>query len=356
MEKIVLVVGARPNFMKAYPIYNALKEYFELTLIHTGQHFDEKMSDIFFNQLNFTKPDIHLLLESKTRAGEYDNKLYVNNLEYLEDKNQVIQDLLTIDADVLGQLGEIRDKLKIEFEKICPDLVMVFGDITSTLSASLAAKMLNIEIAHIESGLRSFDLSMPEEVNRILTDMITTYYFITEQSGVDNLKNEGLDNGHLYLVGNPMIDCLMMFKDRALETDYNKTLGLEEKQYILITLHRPSNVDDMNKLEEISNDIIKLSEIEKIVFPIHPRTRKNLENLNILGRMDKIILCEPLGYLEFICLEARAKYIITDSGGIQEETTFLKVLCYTLRDNTERPSTLIENGGTNRLIKYIYKK
>ena len=189
MKKIVLIVGARPNFMKAFPVYEALKNDFELTLIHTGQHFDAKMSDVFFNQLGFPIPDIHLNLDSKSRAGDYDERLYINNTEYLSDKDKVITDLILIPSEKLGQLGEIRDKLEVEFQKISPELVIVFGDVTSTLSASLAAKKLNIEIAHIESGLRSYDLLMPEEVNRILTDHITNYYFVTEPSGGENLKN-----------------------------------------------------------------------------------------------------------------------------------------------------------------------
>lgn len=354
MKKIILIVGARPNFMKAYPVYEALKNDFELTLIHTGQHFDAKMSDVFFNQLGFPKPNIHFDLESKSRAGELDNKLYVDNLEYLKDKNKVIDELINYDGNELGQLGEIRDKLIKHFEEIKPDLVIVFGDVTSTLSAALSAKKLGIEIAHVESGLRSGDLTMPEEVNRILTDTMTNYYFITEQSGVDNLKKEGLDNGNLYLVGNTMIDCLFMFKNKALDTKYHEVLGLKEKEYVLITLHRPSNVDNLDKLKEITEDIIKLSELEKIIFPIHPRTKKNLEKLELLDKMNNIIICEPLGYLEFTCLEANAKYVVTDSGGIQEETTALDIPCFTLRENTERPSTLIENGGTNQLIDKIY--
>lgn len=351
MKKIVLVVGARPNFMKAYPIYEVLKNNFKITLIHTGQHFDEKMSNVFFKQLGFPRPDINLNLISRSRAGELDDKLYVDNINYLSDNAEVINELLNYDGGKLGQLGEIRDKLINEYTKIKPELIIVFGDVTSTLSGALAAKKLNIKIAHIESGLRSNDLTMPEEVNRILIDSITNYYFITEQSGIDNLKREGLDNGNLYLVGNTMIDCLMLFKDKALKTMYHDVLGVKEKEYVLVTLHRPCNVDNSSKLKEIINDIMELSKTEKIIFPMHPRTRKNLGEINI----NNIIICDPLGYLEFTCLEANAKYVITDSGGIQEETTALNVPCFTLRPNTERPSTLIENGGTNILIDKIIK-
>lgn len=349
-----MIIGARPNFMKAFPVYEALKEDFELTLIHTGQHFDAKMSDVFFNQLKFPKPDIHLTLEKKTKAGDYDDKLYVNNDDYLINKDKVIEELMSFKGD-LGQLGEIRDKLKIEFERIIPDLVIVFGDVTSTLSAGLAAKMLNIELAHVESGLRSGDLKMPEEVNRILTDHITKYYFVTEQSGVDNLKEIGITE-NVYLVGNTMIDTQKKYLQQALDTKYHETLCVKSKEYVLITLHRPSNVDDMDKLKEIFDDFEELSKREKIVYPIHPRTKNNLEKLGYLEKVQlnpNIILDEPLGYLEFTCLMANCKYVVTDSGGLQEESTSLDIPCFTLRENTERPSTLIENNGTNQLINKI---
>ena len=354
MKKIVIIIGARPNFMKAFPVYEALKEDFELTLIHTGQHFDAKMSDVFFNQLKFPRPDITLTLEKKTKSGDFDDKLYVKNDEYLKDKDAVIQELMNYDGD-LGQLGEIRDKLKVEFEKCNPDLVVVFGDVTSTLAAGLAAKILNIDLAHIESGLRSGDMLMPEEVNRVLTDHITKYYFITEQSGVDNLKEIGVTE-NVYLVGNTMIDTQKKYLQQALDTKYHETLGVKSREYVLITLHRPSNVDDLNKLKEIFDDFIKLSKTEKLVYPIHPRTKNNLEKLGYLKTVQEnpnIILDEPLGYLEFTCLMANCKYLVTDSGGLQEESTALDIPCFTLRENTERPSTLIENNGTNQMIHKI---
>jgi UDP-N-acetylglucosamine 2-epimerase (non-hydrolysing) len=353
MKKITLIVGTRPNFMKAFPVYKALKNNFELTLIHTGQHYDAKMSDIFFEQLDCPKPDILFSLESKSRAGSYDDKLYVNNLDYLMDKNKVILDLLNADSAELGQLGEIRDKLIEELERIQPDMVMIFGDVTSTLAGALASKKLCIRVAHVESGLRSHDMSMPEEVNRILTDSITDIYFVTEQSGVDNLKAEGLYNDNVYLVGNTMIDSLLSFKDIALATQHHKVMGFDEQSYVLVTLHRPSNVDDLTGLRKIMLDLINLSNTDTIIFPIHPRTRKNISQLNITFDPTKIVLCEPLGYLEFVCLEANAKYVITDSGGVQEETTSFDVPCYTLRPNTERPYTLVENGGTNKLVEHI---
>lgn len=354
MKNIVLIIGARPNFMKAFPVYEALKNDFNLTLIHTGQHFDEKMSKVFFEQLKFPYPDIHLTLDKKTKAGDFDDKLYVNNLEYLKNKDQVIEDLINYEGE-LGQMGEIRDKLKKEFEHLKPDLVIVFGDVTSTLAAGLASKILDIDIAHVESGLRSGDIRMPEEVNRILTDHITKYYFVTEQSGINNLKINGITE-HVHLVGNTMIDTQKKYLQQALNTKYHETLNVKTKEYILITLHRPSNVDDINKLKEIFDDLSELSKTNKLVYPIHPRTKKKLEKLGYLEKVENnnsIILQEPLGYLEFTCLTANCKYVVTDSGGLQEETTALDIPCFTLRENTERPSTLIENYGTNQMISKI---
>ena len=356
MKKIAIIIGARPNFMKAFPVYEALRfsGNIESTLIHTGQHFDEKMSDVFFNQLKFPQPDIHLSLEKKTKSGDFDDKLYVNNADYLKDKDAVIEELMSYNGD-LGQLGEIRDKLKIEFEKGKPDLVIVFGDVTTTLAAGLAAKMLKIDLAHVESGLRSGDLKMPEEVNRVLTDHITKYYFVTEQSGIDNLKEIGITE-NVYLVGNTMIDTQKKYLQQALDTKYHEKLNVKSKEYVLITLHRPSNVDDMDKLKEIFDDFEELSKKETLVYPIHPRTKNNLEKLGYMKKVEKnpnIILDEPLGYLEFTCLMANCKYVVTDSGGLQEESTSLNIPCFTLRKNTERPSTLIENNGTNQLIHKI---
>ena len=210
--------------------------------------------------------------------------------------------------------------------------------------------MVNIDIAHVESGLRSGDIRMPEEVNRILTDHITKYYFVTEQSGVDNLIASGITE-NVYLVGNTMIDTQKQYLQQALDTNYHETLSVKSKEYILITLHRPSNVDDLNKLKEIFDDFEELSKREKLVYPIHPRTKNNLEKLGYLKKVEEnpnIILDEPLGYLEFTCLMANCKYVVTDSGGLQEESTSLDIPCFTLRENTERPSTLIENNGTNR--------
>ena len=356
MKNIVLIVGARPNFMKAFPVYEALKNDFNLTLIHTGQHFDEKMSKVFFEQLKFPYPDIHLTLDKRTKAGDFDNKLYVNNKDYLKNKDNVVQDLINYDGD-LGQMGEIRDKLKIEFEKINPDLVIVFGDVTSTLASALASKILNIDIAHVESGMRCGNLQMPEEVNRIITDYMSKYCFATEQSAVANLKKMGITK-NVYLVGNTMIDTQKKFLQKALNTMYHETLNLKSKEYVLITLHRPTNVDDLGKLQEIFDDFEALSKRETLVYPIHPRTKKNLKKIGYLEKVESnknIILQDPLGYLEFTCLMANCKYVVTDSGGLQEETTALDIPCFTLRieDVSDRPCTLIENHGTNQMIHKI---
>jgi len=358
-KNIVILIGARPNFMKAFPVYEALKDQFELTLIHTGQHFDAKMSTVFFDQLKLPRPDIHLELEKKTKAGNYDNRLYIDNSEFLKDKDAVINSLMHFTGD-LGQLGEIRDKLTLEFQRINPDLLIVFGDVTSTLAGALSARSLGIDIAHVESGLRSHDIQMPEEVNRILTDHITKYFFVTEQSGIDTLTHSGnIPHDRVFLVGNTMIDTQKKFLRQALQTEYHTKLGVVAREYILITLHRPSNVDNHDKLKTIFDALERLSNGHTdttLVYPIHPRTRNNLEKIGYLDKITanpNIVLDDPLGYLEFTCLMANCKYVITDSGGIQEETTALDIPCFTLRENTERPCTLIENQGTNQLISSL---
>lgn len=354
--KITLVIGTRPNFMKAYPLYEAIKQYHDIYIIHTGQHFDDKMSKSILKQLGFPEPNKQFTLESKTKAGTLDHQLYVDNQSYLSNKAKVLEDLCTISAPRLGQLGEIRDKILNELKLIKPDLIMVFGDVTSTLAGALAGYIMNIKIAHIESGLRSFDLSMPEEVNRILTDHITSYYFVTEQSGVDNLLKESVDSKHIYLVGNTMIDSLFLFKKEIEKISYHESLGLLKDSYVLVTLHRPGNVDDIQKLRHIIEDLNRMARNlnKKIIFPIHPRTKAHILKSGLLegdhNSDSSILYLEPLPYLQFISLILNAKCVITDSGGIQEETTALGIPCFTLRPNTERPSTLIENGGTNKLI------
>lgn len=356
MKHIILIVGARPNYMKAFPIYEKLANSFKLTLIHTGQHINKDMNEIFFKQLNndglfIKQPDIQLILLKKTKSGDFDERLYSGfNGDY-----NIIDELLTYDGD-MGQLGEIRDKLIIEFNKLKPDLVMVFGDITSTLGATLSAKKLGIKVAHIESGLRSGDINMPEEVNRILVDYMSDYHFVSEQSGCDNLLKEGLSN-NMYLVGNTMLDTQDKYIEKALELNYNIDLGFKTRDYVLITLHRLSNVDNIDKLKSIYNDILVLSKSTNIIWVIHPRTQNSIKSIvcdkDGYNDIDNIIFINPLGYLEFTCLIANSSFVITDSGGIQEECCGLNIRCFTLRNNTERPSTLIENGGTNSLISNI---
>ena len=323
MKKIIIIVGTRPNFIKGFPVYRSLEEYFDLTLIHTGQHYDDKMSDIFFRELEFPEPDIYLNTQSKSQSG---------------------------------QLGEIITKLEYHFNNIMPDLVLVFGDVTSTLAGALCAHKMGLKVGHVEAGLRSYDLEMPEEINRLLTDRVTDIFFCSEMSGIINLKNENLVNKNAYFVGNTMIDTQHKFKNKILSTKYWKKLNLSEKDYILITLHRPSNVDNKYKLKEIFDELMKLSENNIIVCPLHHRTRNALNKINyldLINNKQNLILIDPLGYLEFSALMMKSKCVITDSGGVQEETAALKIPCFTLRENTERPATLRINGGSNILCSKI---
>jgi FlaA1/EpsC-like NDP-sugar epimerase len=249
MKSIVIIIGARPNFIKAFPVYQALKDDFKLTLIHTGQHFDEKMSKVFFEQLKFPRPDIHLSLEKKTKAGDYDERLYVNNKDFLANKDNAINELINYTED-LGQLGEIRDKLVIEFDRLVPDLVMVFGDVTSTLAAGLAAKKLKIELAHVESGLRSWDMAMPEEVNRILTDHITKYYFVTEQSGVDNLNACGI-NENVHILNYNMKNIFNLSDNNILEK--NEYISINNVNLIKLLERDPIIVNNKDTINFLSN-------------------------------------------------------------------------------------------------------
>lgn len=323
--KIISVVGARPNFMKVAPIHKAFQKYKDKIthlICHTGQHYDEKMSDVFFKQLNLPQPDFYLGIGGGTHA-------------------------------------EQTGRIMIEFEKILlnekPELVIVVGDVNSTIACSLTAKKLNIKVAHVEAGLRSFDRQMPEEINRILTDSISDYLFVTEESGINNLKNEGVDPEKIFFVGNCMIDSLVEFINTK-KNGHNifKRFNAEPGNFILVTMHRPSNVDHEDKLRGLMKMINSLSEKKKIIFPLHPRTKKNLENFNLLeGMNNNIVLTEPLGYTDFITLVQNAELILTDSGGIQEESTFLNTQCITIRNSTERPSTV--EIGTNQLIGDDFK-
>lgn len=319
MKKIISVVGARPNFMKVAPIHKSLKKYEDKIthlICHTGQHYDEKMSKVFFEDLELPQPDFYLGVGSGSHAEQTANVM-------------------------------------IEFEKILinekPDLVLVVGDVNSTIACSLTAKKLHIKVVHVEAGLRSFDMEMPEEINRILTDRISDFLFVTEKSGLENLKNEGVDDSKVFFVGNVMIDSLVHYQPKIDKSSILEHLNLSPSNFCLVTLHRPSNVDTKDSLEKLVNFLNILAKERKVVFPIHPRTKSNLEKYALIQTLsDAIILSEPIGYIDFQALTKNAELIVTDSGGIQEESTYLGVQCITLRTSTERPSTV--DVGTNQLI------
>ncbi|HOM77034.1 MAG TPA: UDP-N-acetylglucosamine 2-epimerase (non-hydrolyzing), partial [Anaerohalosphaeraceae bacterium] len=321
MIKIICVCGARPNFMKIAPIMRAFNQSgkFQTLLVHTGQHYDAKMSQLFFDELAIPKPDVNLEVGSGSHA--------VQTAEIMKRFEPVVLDFK-------------------------PDYVLVVGDVNSTIACGLVAVKLGVKLIHVEAGLRSFDRSMPEEINRILTDSISDLLFVTEQSGVDNLKREGVNSDKVYLVGNVMIDTLLANRNKAEQSPILEQLGLEKRKYAVITLHRPSNVDCLEGLEKIIAAFEVIQKDLKLVFPIHPRTKKNIEGSALKGRveaMQNLILLEPAGYLDFLKLTANAALVLTDSGGIQEETTILGIPCLTLRENTERPITITE--GTNQLVK-----
>ena len=318
--KIVSIVGTRPNFMKIAALVDEIKKIkgIEHVLVHTGQHYDREMSKLFFDELNIPKPDINLGVGS-------------------------------------GSFGEQTGNIIIKLEKVLteqkPDLVVVVGDVNSTFAGAFAAKQLGFEVAHVESGLRSFDLSMPEEINRILTDRISDFLFTTEKSGNENLLKEGVSKDKIFFVGNVMIDILLKHKKEAEKSSILSKLNLRKGDYAVLTLHRPGNVDGKKNFENILSILDGIQKKIKIVFPIHPRTRKNIGLLglgNKIGKMKNLKIIDPLGYLDFLCLMANSRLVMTDSGGIQEETTVLGVPCITLRPNTERPITVEQ--GTNLLV------
>ena len=317
---VISVVATRPNFIKMAPIIeqlnlNKIENYF----VHTGQHYDDNMSKIFFKDLNMPVPNHFMNIRPGSHAEQT--------------------------AEVL-----------IKFEKLCmklkPKLVIVAGDVNSTLSCALAATKLNIPIAHIEAGLRSFDKRMPEEVNRVLTDQVSDLLFATERSAIENLKNENIVKQKIHFVGNCMIDSLVKNKLKIKKNNALNKYRLKKEDYCIATFHRPSNVDNRQNLKDLGSFLNKLSKKCKVVFPIHPRTKKMIENFRISLSKD-IILLDPLSYFEFLNLVSNCKFVLTDSGGIQEETTFLGIPCITLRENTERPSTV--DVGTNRLAGLNYK-
>lgn len=329
MSKIIHVVGARPNFMKIAPVIEAINasaarkgRSVTQILVHTGQHYTPEMSSLMFEQLGLPTPDYNLEVGSGGHGQ---------------------------------QTGRIMEAFEQVLLKEQPDLVVVVGDVNSTIACALDAKKLSIPVAHIEAGLRSFDREMPEEINRILTDAISDYLFTTEESARLNLVGEGIDGGKIFFVGNTMIDTLLKHKDAAKSRPILTQLNLMDGNhnthaYGLVTLHRPSNVDRIEPLRELLTCLADLSKDLPLVMPIHPRTKANIEKFNLMHLIDRgnFLLIEPQGYLDFICLLSNAKLILSDSGGIQEEATVLGVPCLTLRENTERPITISE--GTNTLV------
>ncbi len=320
MKKIDIIAGARPNFMKIGPIVHAIHMYnenaseaIEYRLIHTGQHYDKKMSEDFFTQLNIPEPNINLGVGSGTQA--------------------------TQTASIMIRYEEAIQQWK-------PELCIVVGDVTSTMACSIVAKKEGIKVAHVEGGIRSGDEGMPEEINRMVTDSITDYFFTTSHVANKNLKNLGHNENKVFFVGNTMIDSLLNNLDRIIEPELYKNNNLAQKPYLVMTLHRPSNVDAMESLRsllDIINDNVK---DHKVVFPMHPRTKKMYDQLGM--NYDNLLITDPMSYLEFIFMIKNAKGVITDSGGITEETTILKVPCLTLRNSTERPETI--TIGTNELV------
>ena len=314
--RVLAVAGARPNFMKIAALLRELRGRagFETFLVHTGQHYDEAMSEGFFRDLGIQAPDANLGVGSGSHAIQT--------------------------AEVLGRIEPL-----IARER--PDVVVVVGDVNSTLAGALAAVKLGVPVAHVEAGLRSFDRSMPEEVNRLLTDAISNWLFVTEPSGEENLRREGIEPQRIHHVGNVMIDTLLAHVERARTLDTLDRFGLEPRGYAVLTLHRPSNVDDPARLAALFDVLEEIHERLPIVFPVHPRTEEAIAS-RLGGRRLRLRTSGPLGYLDFLRVVESARLVLTDSGGIQEETTVLGVPCLTLRENTERPITVTQ--GTNRIV------
>ena len=316
---VTVVAGARPNFMKIAPIIRAIKgaqldgQAIDYRLVHTGQHFDKKMSGDFFEQLGIPEPDINLEAGGGTQAE---------------------------------QTAAVMVSFERELKANRPDVVLVVGDVTSTMACTITAKKLCVPVVHVEAGIRSGDMTMPEEINRIVTDSICDHFFTTTREAGQLLKNNGADESRIHFVGNTMIDTLMQNLELLTKPDVWDLAGLNEKSYFLVTLHRPANVDDPAKLVEFLDAILSGTEGHGVVFPVHPRTRKSLQSVNF--NHERLIQIDPLGYLEFIYLLKYVRAVITDSGGITEEATVLDIPCMTLRDSTERPETV--TIGTNELV------
>jgi UDP-N-acetylglucosamine 2-epimerase (non-hydrolysing) len=319
-EPILCIAGARPNFTKIAPLMKALKASKRLRpiLVHTGQHYDRRMSELFFQQLNIPDPDVNLGVGSGSHAA---------------------------------QTAAIMSAFEPVVLNFRPAAVLVVGDVNSTIACSLVAAKLGVRVVHVEAGLRSFDRTMPEEINRVLTDAISDYLFCTEQAAVQNLLREGIAPEKIFLVGNVMIDTLLGNLEKAQGSPILDELGLEPNRYAVLTLHRPSNVEDPAALKGLLAAVEVIQRETVVVFPVHPRTRKNLATWGLdqlLQGLPNVRLTEPAGYLDFLKLLSCARAVLTDSGGIQEETTILKVPCLTLRHNTERPITV--EIGSNRIV------
>ena len=320
MKYFLCVVGARPNFMKIAPLCRAFdkRPSCRCFLVHTGQHYDRAMSDLFFEELEIPRPHVNLGVSGGSHAQ---------------------------------QTAAIMTRFEPVLSEMAPDTVVVVGDVNSTLSCALVAAKAGVPVAHVEAGLRSFDRTMPEETNRVLTDTISDFLFVSEPSGVRNLMREGAPIERVHFVGNVMIDSLLRCRGQARRSTVLDRLSLRQRGYALLTLHRPANVDSRQTLEAILSAIERIQETMPVVFPAHPRTRKSIEGFGLAERLaswNGLVQTGPLGYLDFLCLMDRAAVVLTDSGGIQEETTVLGVPCLTLRDNTERPATLYQ--GTNQLV------
>jgi len=316
MKKIMLVAGARPNFMKIAPVFFELLKHpgeFSPMIVLTGQHYDRRMSGVFLDDLGLPCPEVNLKVGSGSHAV------------------QTARILISFERTLL---------------KHKPDLVMVVGDVNSTLACALAAAKLGVRVAHVEAGLRSFDRDMPEEINRVVTDSISDLLFTTCEDGGRNLRREGHSDHKIRFVGNPMIDSLLRYRDLFLRSPVLEKHRLSRKAYCLLTLHRASNVDRKETFQNIMSAVEQIGRQIPVIFPVHPRSRRMLAQIGL--EKSGIILTEPLGYLDFLKLQESSKLVLTDSGGIQEETTFLKVPCLTLRENTERPVTITH--GTNRLV------
>lgn len=321
-KKILIVIGTRPNFIKVTQFKKLVANYplLDLKIVHTGQHYDDKMADVFFKQFDLT-PD------------------YFLNIEQGSPNSQIAEIMLKLEK-------LINDQFK-------PDLMIVVGDVNSTLAASITANKMSIRLAHLESGLRSFDNSMPEEHNRIITDKLTDLFFVTEPSGYEHLKQEQITEDRILFSGNTMIDTLVAFTNQIELSDILDELQLNKKEFVLMTMHRPATVDDKQGLLKLKDLIEYITKKYKIIFPIHPRTLKKLGDFGLkesLVNNPNLVLVEPLGYFAFQKLIKYSKFILTDSGGIQEESTFVGIPCLTLRPNTERPVTVTE--GTNTLVPF----